>query len=200
MPTTILSLGVVLLLLGPGFCFVFGRERRFPFRKVSAFRETVQIAAASVLLNLAALGAFWILHVQWYSKTPNVAALVRHPHFYWVRHYQLVSYWTLGTYAFACLLGIAVGLALPRRVDSIYNSSWVSMFERFPESKKWIGCELIDGSFIGGELYSYNPEAEETGDRGSLDSQSDLSCHRRCRCTTDAEVALASVAHGKFGS
>jgi hypothetical protein len=70
MPTTLVGLALLVVLLGPGFCFIAAHERKFPSRQQSPFRESVQIAAASIVLNLLALGGFWIARSTSLKLTP----------------------------------------------------------------------------------------------------------------------------------
>jgi hypothetical protein len=44
-------------------------------------------------------------------------------------------------------------------------SAWWRIFNLYPKSEKWIGCELTDGSYLSGQLYSFNLDPEETEDR-----------------------------------
>jgi len=167
MPTTLLGLAVLIVLLGPGFCYVAARERKLPSRLQSPFRESVQIAAASIVLNLLALGGFWIARSISVHGIPDVGALVRGPHHYWLNHYRLVLGWSIGLFAFACGLGFASGTLVPPSPSrgTVHASAWWHMFEIFPRSEKWVGCELLDGAYISGQLYSYSLDSGETGDR-----------------------------------
>ncbi len=165
MPTTLLSLAILIVLLGPGFCYVAARERKFPSRQQSPFRESVQIAAASILLNLLTLGGFWIARSMSSDWTPDVGALVSGPHNYWLDHYRLILGWSIGLFAFACAVGFIAGALIPPRRGSIHASAWWQLFEVYPKSEKWVGCELLDGAYVSGQLYSYSLECEETEDR-----------------------------------
>lgn len=164
MPTTLLSLAILLVLLGPGFCYVAATERRYTARKQSAFRETVQIAAASIILNLLVLAAFWLVHSVWATGTPNVGAIVSTPHAYWEAHYRLVAGWALILFIAACVIGFLAG-TFARPGKALRASAWVGMFEVYPKDQKWVGLELIDGSFLSGQLYSYSLDPEETDNR-----------------------------------
>jgi hypothetical protein len=164
-PTTFVGLSILIILLGPGFCYVAARERRYPSRQQSAFRESVQIAAASIVLNLLTLLAFWAARSLWSSATPNLGRLVAHPGAYWLDHYRLVIGWSIGLFATACTVGFLVGAIAPARKSGIHASAWWQMFEDFPKAEKWVGCEMDDGSYVSGQLYSYSIEAEETENR-----------------------------------
>jgi hypothetical protein len=165
MPTTLVGLVLLLVLLGPGFCFIAAHERKFPSRQQSPFRESVQIAAASIVLNLLALGGFWIARTTSSRRTPSVGALVNHPHAYWLAHYRLLFGWSIGLFVFACALGFISGALIPPRAGSVHASAWFQMFNLYPKTTKWVGCELLDGAYISGQLYSYSLDSEETEDR-----------------------------------
>jgi hypothetical protein len=165
MPTTLLGLAILVALLGPGFCYTAGQERRYPAKPQTPFRDTVQIAAASIVFNAAALGVLWFLRGQYPHETPNIAKLVVDTHQYWVSHYILVASWAGGTFLFACLLAFIAGNILPPSAGKFQESSWWKMFQEYPDLRKWVGCELLDGSYISGELISYSPESDETENR-----------------------------------
>jgi hypothetical protein len=163
-PTTLIGVAILIVLLGPGFCYVAATERRFTAHKKSAFRETVQIAAASIILDLLVLAPFWLARTFWSSGTPDIGALVSKPHTYWLNHYRLVAGWGLALFIAACMIGFLAGTFI-RPAKSLRASAWVGMFEVFPKDQKWIGLELQDGSFLSGQLYSYSLDPEETDDR-----------------------------------
>ena len=83
------------------------------------FRETVQIAAASIILNVLVLVPFWLVHSLWAHGTPNIGAMISMPHAYWIAHYRLVAGWAFLLFIAACLIGFLAGASLvpPRRSE-----------------------------------------------------------------------------------
>lgn len=55
MPTTLTGLLLFVVLLLPGFAYLVGKERNGTERRMSPFRETVAIVAASVTCELVVL-------------------------------------------------------------------------------------------------------------------------------------------------
>jgi Family of unknown function (DUF6338) len=165
MPSTLLGVAILVVLLGPGFCYVAAKERRWPARQVSPFRDSVQIAAASIVLDLLAVLAFWAARSLWPHSTPVPGPFISAPHSYWLIHYRLLIGWSAGLFAFACGVGLSAGSILRPRRGSVHESGWWRMFAAFPKSRKWVGCELLDGTYLRGELYSYSLDPEETEDR-----------------------------------
>jgi len=163
-PTTLIGVALLIVLLGPGFCYVAATERKFTARKQSAFRETVQIASASIILNVVVVIPFWIARTVAPHATPNVGSLVASPHAYWVDHYRLVTGWAFVLFIVACAIGFVAG-TLARPAKAVKSSAWVGIFETYPTYEKWVGLELTDGAFIRGQLHSYSLDPEETDDR-----------------------------------
>jgi hypothetical protein len=164
-PTTLIGVAILVALLGPGFCYEAARERRFPSRNESVFRETVHIAAASVILNGLVLLVFWTARAIWPHQTVNVGKLIAHPHAYWVASYHLILGWSIGLLIAACIMGLIAGHFFPEGKGTLYASSWWRLFQIYPDAEKYVGCQLVDGSYISGQLYSYNMEAQEIPDR-----------------------------------
>jgi Family of unknown function (DUF6338) len=121
MPTTLTGLLVFVVLLMPGFAYVVGKERAAGERRVSAFRETVSVAAASILSNVATL---MVLVISWtitpttatFSKgwlvalwareptgVPDVESLLTDPEGYWQRHPLLVLVWSFAALALSTI-------------------------------------------------------------------------------------------------
>ena len=78
MPTTLTGLLLFVVLLLPGFAYLIGKERHGTERRLSPFRETVAIVAASVTSELIVLVVFAGIRSLLPSITPDVGALIRH--------------------------------------------------------------------------------------------------------------------------
>jgi hypothetical protein len=165
MPTSLTTLVLLLILLGPGFCFVAGRERKYPASRQSSFRESVNIAAASIILNAVAIGLFALLRILFPNVTPNIGALLSEPHKYFLANYRFCIEWAVGVFAVACGFGFSGGIWLKPGSGSLDSSAWWEMFEYSPNAKRFVGCQLTDGSYISGELFSYSTECEESDNR-----------------------------------
>ena len=77
MPTTLTGLLLFVVLLLPGFAYLVGKERHGTERRLSPFRETVAVVAASISSELVVLVIFAVIRTGLPSITPNVGALLR---------------------------------------------------------------------------------------------------------------------------
>lgn len=191
MPTSFGGLLLFVVLLAPGFAFVVRRETRFVPRNASVFRETASVVLASVLANTAALAIFALARAFYPRATPDLDALVDGPGAYFKADYAAVTLWGLGLLGLAT--GLAAFFAvppgwfvklwkhLPKWLQPawleelgnpiVYKSAWDQLIHiRLDDGYTgpitvWVSCDLDDGSWVSGKLYSLNPDINETGDR-----------------------------------
>ena len=178
MPTTLTGLLLFVVLLLPGFAYLVGKERHGTERRLSPFRETVAIVAASVTSELLVLVVFAGIRALWPSRTPDVGALIRNGGSYLRSsrmHYENVAIWAI------CLLAAATLVAYLATVPSIRSiskkitgpyphdstvSAWWILFERWPRGRDVeVACMLDDGSAIRGRFGSFNTSADDSPDR-----------------------------------
>jgi hypothetical protein len=165
MPTSLTTVVLLLVLLGPGFCFVAARERKYAASRQSSFRESVDIAAVSIILNAIVIGCFALFRLFLPNSTPNIGELLSGPHRYFLANYRFCLGWAVGVFAVACGFGFGVGSWLRPGSGSLDSSAWWVMFEHDATAKKYVGCQLTDGSYMSGELYSYNTDCDESDNR-----------------------------------
>lgn len=109
MPTTLTGLLLFVVMLLPGFAYLVGKERHGTERRLSPFRETVAIVAASVTSELVVLVVFAGIRVLRPSLTPDVGALIRNGRDYLLgsdghpAQYAIVALWGTGLLAVATL-------------------------------------------------------------------------------------------------
>ena len=181
MPTTLTGLLLFVVLLLPGFAYLVGKERYGTERRLSPFRETVAIVAASVTSELIVLVIFAGIRTLWPSITPDVGALVRNARLYLGGsnghrgQYGIVAAWGVGLLALAVLLAyLATEPRIRRwgeRVTGPYPhsstvSAWWILFERWRENRDIeLACMLDDGSAVRGRFGSFNTSADDSPDR-----------------------------------
>jgi hypothetical protein len=176
MPTTLTGLLLFVVLLLPGFAYLVGKERHGTERRLSPFRETVAIVAASITSELVVLVIFAVMRTLWPSITPDVGALVRQGGAY-LRggQYGNVAIWGLSLLAAAVVLAYLATVPKVRRRlkwltgpyphDSTVSAWWI-LFERWPEGRDvQIACTLDDGSAVRGLFGSFNVSADDSPDR-----------------------------------
>jgi hypothetical protein len=168
MPTTLTGLVLFLVLLVPGFAFV-GSFRRFrPSQRRSTFAETAEVAVASAFALTAAGAVFGVMRSVWPDSTPDIGKLISEGRKYFEQEYLLVGGWACGLFAAATIGAWAAGraLGLKKTADPASMSSWWMLFEHYADGRDvTVTCILDDGSWIRGELSSYNNSAEDKGDR-----------------------------------
>lgn len=190
MPTSLVGLLLFIILLAPGFAFVVRRETRFVPRTTSVFRETAAVVLASVTANGIALAGFGVIRTLVPERTPDVGRLVNGPAAYFTHHYVEVAVWGAALLAVAVLLAalaavppqpvIARWRKLPEALQPawledlgnpiIYKSAWDRLMHLGAADYEgpvdvWVSCELHDGTYLAGPLYSLNPDVDEDADR-----------------------------------
>jgi hypothetical protein len=182
-PTTLTGLLLFVVLLLPGFAYLVGKERHGTERRLSPFRETVAIVAASITSEFVVLGLFAAIRALWPWATPSPGALIvnggvyvggtpGHP-----GHYKIVAVWGVALLAAATLgaylatnpgirgLGEKLKLTGPYPDNSTVSAWWI-LFERWPGRRDVeVVCMLDDGSFVRGRFGSFNNSAEDSPDR-----------------------------------
>lgn len=190
-PSSLIGAVLFLFLLAPGLAFVLRRERAVPEAQRSAFRETVQVVAASAIslfvtgLLLAAARAVWPDH------TLNVRGLIRAPKTFFLDHHVQVAWWAVASLSAATLLAwIAADPRLPRsriarwlmrsKMVGLLNgpsasikrsSAWYEvahLFDGYEPGLIQVGAQLDDGTYVIGYLDHYNIDTGESPDRDIL--------------------------------
>lgn len=180
-PSSLTGLVLFVILLWPGFAYNSVRGRRRPDRRLTSLQETVVIVASS-LFALAACGtAFAAIRALLPGVTPDVRLALFSPHAYLQSHYVRTAWWAAAFLAAAVAgaAGVASaqeskwirrtrylrGLAPPP--DPSTQSGWWIAFGPGLQAghQVYVGCTLVDGSYISGRLRSYSQVAEDTADR-----------------------------------
>ncbi|MBT1669643.1 hypothetical protein KK092_09640 [Curtobacterium flaccumfaciens pv. flaccumfaciens] len=171
-PSTLTGILLFLVLLLPGFVFVTLRERHQPTRKLSVFRETsVVLAATTGAYALPALTIVIAAAVCPLVRS-EVALALSGPASYASEHAfrstAALGSWVLAGSAMAALLGSP--WLRPLLVGTPGGSAWWKLFA--PDKSVISGdystevtATLEDGSVLTGTLYSWNRDAEDTPDR-----------------------------------
>lgn len=175
MPTTLGSLLLFVVFLGPGLAFLLTRETRRPRPERSAFREIASLVLSGLLCNILAALVFGLGRWAWPDRTPDVGALIRDPSNYARAHYGELWFAGLTFLMVAVIFAVVfAGINLPDNrvvrflrgpiaVDSawelVFNAREVAGFD------KYCGCTLDDGMWVMGQLVSSSPDSEETTDR-----------------------------------
>lgn len=182
-PSTLLGLALFVVLLAPGFAYVLRSEGIVPVRPQSVFRETVRVIFASVIcLAIAGLmmtGLRWLLP----EHTLDVGSLVRDPGAFGKANYVAVAWWAI-LYLVLATVVAWVG-ASPKIIRWLSarssvrirrsESAWYTVFHKFDADADAggpraivVGAQLDDGTYVCGQLHTFQVDPEESGDRDIL--------------------------------
>jgi hypothetical protein len=188
-PTTLLGLLLFVVLITPGFIYQLRLERTLAIGRESALREVLRIILSSLVCGGVVFAAAAVIRVRRPSATPDVGGLVRSPHEYAQQHYRLVGAWFLALLGAACLLAFILADPRIRRLggwlashppfrwlllnpdpsDIHPDSAWYRLLHLYDHAKPlptlYVGCELEDGTYVSGELFTLSPAREESADR-----------------------------------
>jgi hypothetical protein len=171
-PDTFLGLAVLILLLTPGVIFAIQVDSRRPARELSALRELTTIAAVGAICDITILILFGCLHALRPQITPHVGVMAQIGLPYIRAHLVSTSWWLLGLLTASCLLAWLLGRYWPAVVAGnvvagriYFTSAWWELFHKYPDTQKYVGCELLDGSYLAGYLMRYSTEPDEVADR-----------------------------------
>ncbi|WP_156365736.1 DUF6338 family protein [Nocardiopsis sp. NRRL B-16309] len=137
MPTTPIALLLFVILIGPGICFVLRRESLRPTRQVSAFRDTVLIAAVSVLCDAVVVSLLLLIGLIWPKWIPDFSALIENFSSHVAENYMDLWWWFIGTVAVACLLGFVLhdlvtfgGWTRRRVIEKLHSTTAIPVYVR----------------------------------------------------------------------
>ncbi|WP_327240672.1 DUF6338 family protein [Streptomyces sp. NBC_01318] len=170
MPSSLLGLVLFVICLVPGFTYAAARDVRLPERTSSAFRETTRVVLASLAFDGIVLAVFALIRTAAPGLTPDTGRLVREGWAYVRDDYARLTLWSCALLVAAAGAALAAARLLPRGPGPLsVESSWWLLFGRYPAFTgakcTYVGCELVDGSYLAGVLKHFAHQAEETGDR-----------------------------------
>jgi hypothetical protein len=170
-PTTVTGILLLLVLLLPGFVFVTFREQHRPTRRLSTFRETSLVLAATTVSYAVPLLLVILLAVLVEPARAELGGALVEPLHYWHLH----PFRTIAMGGLIVVTGAAVSAFLGSSRSALLSgtrggSAWWEVFE--PGSKLAAGkattqvtATLDDGSEITGVLHSWNRDGEDGPDR-----------------------------------
>jgi hypothetical protein len=192
LPSSLLGALLFLFHLTPGLAYVLRHERAVPEVQRSAFRETVQVVAASAISVFVTVLLFAAARVFWPNHTLNVRGVIRAPEKFFLNHHVQVIWWAVAFLAAAIVLAwlgadprlpssrlakslakskivrLAVGPSAPiKRSSAWYEAAHLFDGEDEPGLIQ-VGAQLDDGTYVIGYLDHYNIDTGETADRDML--------------------------------
>jgi Family of unknown function (DUF6338) len=180
MPTTVAGLILLVALALPGYVFHIGRARASPDRTYSALQEILSILFAGVAVDGIALILMVVITQLTSLPHPDPQRLILDPKTYSARHLELMALWSVAAILLAGALAYAVAPQpwrkaasgrmrtrlqdRTRRLDG-QQSAWWLLFHEHPDADIYLGCILLDGSYLAGVLHSYSRVSAEHQDR-----------------------------------
>ncbi len=174
MPTTLGGFLIFVLLLVPGFIHYVQRRSQVPQRSLSPLVETATLATVSVATNAVAISAFGVARIFLPAHSPDIGRLLIEGTGYAAPRLGYLLLWGGAVLAFSSALALALGMR-PKWLRAVSTrfapaivdvSAWYHVFEEGPaDNFVYVGCDLQDGSYVGGLLEWYSTAVEETADR-----------------------------------
>lgn len=187
-PSSLVGLLMFVVLLAPGFAYAIRRERSIPAAQESAFRETLQVIATSLICVSFVVVAFFVARVFWPSL-PDVIGLIQGTRSAALSQLRDLYWWPFALLGAATILGfVAADPRLAKRMGQMArwaparavlgtartdiqpHSAWYRVLHMHDDDPGQIhvGLELDNGAYVQGRLSSLNVLPEETGDRDIL--------------------------------
>jgi hypothetical protein len=179
MPTTAVSLVVLIALAFPGFVLHRRLRRRNPERDLSALDELLTIVFAGAAVDVVVAVIFVSGAAILKLPLPRFDVLVSAPSAYVAQNMLPLTLWSGGFLAAAIGLAFIVGWPrwpwlgeriMPaslanRRRRHPHQSAWWLLFHENPGSRIYVGCLLTDGGYVAGYLHSFSTLVAESDDR-----------------------------------
>jgi hypothetical protein len=114
---------------------------------------------------------FGLLRIFSPKITPDVGNMARLGSAYIRPHFVDTAWWALGLLAASCLLAWILGRHWPDVAGGVtsgrisFTSAWWELFHMNPDTRIYVSCELLDGTYVAGYLLTYSTEPDEISDR-----------------------------------
>jgi Family of unknown function (DUF6338) len=171
MPSTVGGLVIFAAFLTPGFLNYIQRRGRVPQTTLSPLVEVATFLSISVATNIVAVGFFSFVRWLLPSHTPNVELLISQGTRYLDPRPGYIAVWCFGVLLVSCTLAVLVGRwpgPLFGRITPVIidASAWYHVFDSAPKGYSvYVGCDLTDGTYVGGYLSWFNTDVDDSADR-----------------------------------
>lgn len=186
MPTTLVGLLLFVALLTPGACYTFRREANEPSsrKEISVLRETSRYVGVSLLSDSLAICIYVGLRAMAPGLVPDPGRVAQNPQTFYQSQASESLVWGIGLLGLACLIAtVLAAIAESSVLDRLLRhepfqwlfrqtikpqSAWFQMFTAHKNDKDlsiYVECNLADGAYVAGYLWTYSPDADETPDR-----------------------------------
>jgi hypothetical protein len=187
LPTTLVGLLLFVAFLTPGACYTFRREANEPSsrKEISVLRETSRYVGVSLLSDSLAICIYVGLRALAPRIVPDPSQVAQDPQKFYQSQASQSLVWGIGLLGLACLIAtVLAAIAESSVLDRLLKhqplrwlfrqtikpqSAWSLMFTAHKNDKEpsvvYLECNLTDGAYVAGYLWTYSPDADETQDR-----------------------------------
>jgi Family of unknown function (DUF6338) len=164
-PQTLAAVIAFLFLVAPGLTYELLRERRWPSRAESGFREASRVALASLLFSIVAILLLCLARIVAPKLLPDPEGWFQLGKEYVRRNYTVVSAAAISELIIACGLALVAAIYLPSRHPAgkiAHVSAWFNVMRewRLPDEEVIAMVTLDDGDRYVGLVKSYSPELQ----------------------------------------
>ena len=168
MPTSLSGFVFVTLFLTPGFILFIQRGKLAPQKILSPLYELVGTVAASVAIDIFVYSIYGLARLWRPHVFPNLL-LIFSSKISEITNLNSSLAWMAVLFAVSCLLAFLIGInskflrfVIPIIID---GSSWYFLFTREKTKSVFVGCDLVDGSYVIGYLTWFNTHPDDIQDR-----------------------------------
>lgn len=177
MPNTVVSLLFFVVLLVPGLLHYIQRRRQSEQPELSALFEAGTLTFVSLITDGVTALLFAFVRVLWPRHTPDIEALIHSGATYAAPRLGTLLLWGSGFVIVSSTLAVvwAVKPGALKKIpwdlapDFVDTTAWSYLFESVPDdSAIYVGCDLTDGSYVGGKLAWFSTSLNENVDRALI--------------------------------
>lgn len=188
LPASVASLALFAALLIPGMIYTVRLERYAARPQPSQLRELVRVILSSILCGVVAIAIYIPCRIGFSGAVPSVQSWAAGGNHYWISHFKAIATTCATYFAVTCLVALALAeiqgraerggrhLEWVARISKSFlpnpirpRSSWSVIADLYEAEKDppyvYVGCQMNDGSYVCGPLWTMNHKAEEDRDR-----------------------------------
>ena len=153
MPTSLSGFVFVTLFLTPGFVLFVQRGKIAPQKIFSPLYELISTVATSVIIDVSVYAIYGLARIWKPNFFPNLVLIFSSKNSE-ITKFNSSLVWIGILFALSCLIAFLIGSnpKLLRFFNPIIidGSSWYFLFTREKAKSVFVGCDLVDGSYVSG--------------------------------------------------
>jgi hypothetical protein len=188
LPASIASLALFVALLVPGMIYAIRLEKYTSRAQPSQLRELVQVILASILSGVLAIAVYIPFRINFAGVTPSFQLWASEGNKYWIGHFESIVVLCALYFLISCSFGMVLAEAHGRALRGDRGFGWFTQVSRWVlpnpirQTSGWsviadlyesednppyvyVGCQMKDGSYVSGPLWTLSHRAEEDQNR-----------------------------------